>query len=114
NTLLNSDFSALTKDFQASYLIRKDGSLSGRYSYRALNNLLGAIDQNTVQYVNGVGLVYQHDFDTFGEFLRYIFNRRRVPLPDKQVTPIAAPATVPLQSPSDKTPTVQPAKKEED
>lgn len=117
NTLLNSDFSALTKDFQASYLIRKDGSLSGRYSYRALNNLLGAIDQNTVQYVNGVGLVYQHDFDTFGEFLRYIFNRRRTPLPDKQVAPIAAPSTIPVQGPSDKTPPatmVQPVIKEDE
>ncbi|MFD2873402.1 translocation/assembly module TamB domain-containing protein [Mucilaginibacter ximonensis] len=119
NTLLNSNFSALTKDFQASYLIRKDGSLSGRYSYRALNNLLSTIDQNSVQYVNGIGLVYQHDFDTFGEFFRYIFNRRHA-ITNKDVAPMASPSTTPLSSPASNTPPpttvqpTQPAKKDEE
>jgi hypothetical protein len=115
NTLFNSNFSNLTKDFQASYLIRKDGSLSGRYSYRALNSTLGIIDLNSVQYVNGLGLVYQHDFDTFGEFFRYIFTRRRS-IADRQIAPMAAPTTTPLSNGTIQPPptTVQPAKKEEE
>jgi len=50
--------------------------------------VLSTIDQQlTAQYVNGLGLVYQRDFDTFGEFLRNIFGIRRkrqpiMPLPE--------------------------------
>src|SRR6185437_1095196 len=65
----------LTKDFEAQYLIRKEGDLSARYSYRVLNSttLNTLSDQLGVQYVNGLGLVYQRDFDTFGEFIRNFF-----------------------------------------
>ncbi|WP_214072723.1 translocation/assembly module TamB domain-containing protein [Mucilaginibacter sp. dw_454] len=117
STLLNSNFNTLTKDFQASYLIRKDGSLSGRYSYRVLNSNLNVIDLNTVEYVNGVGLVYQHDFDTFGEFLKYIFTRRGSG--SKKSTPAAAiPTVTPISNGSNTPPppptTVQPAKKDEE
>jgi len=34
----NSSFNQLTYDFDASYLIQKNGSLSARYSYRVLNS----------------------------------------------------------------------------
>ncbi|MVN22596.1 translocation/assembly module TamB domain-containing protein [Mucilaginibacter arboris] len=78
-TLFNSNFSNFTKDFEAQYLISKDGKLTAKYSYRALNSTtLNTInDQLGLQYVNGLGLVYQQDFDSFSEFLRNIFNRRR-------------------------------------
>ncbi|MET3981704.1 hypothetical protein ABIB62_004280 [Mucilaginibacter sp. UYP25] len=92
-SLLNTDFRTLTKDFEIQYLIRKDGNLRGRYSYRALNSTtLNSInDQLGVQYVNGIGLVYQRDFDTFGEFLRNIFRQsRRDRAP---VSPAPVPAT---------------------
>lgn len=82
--LLSSGFNNLTKDFEASYLIRPDGDLRARYSYRVLNtttlNTYIGGDGFTAQYVNGVGLVYQRDFDTVGEFFRNMFtfgNRRR-------------------------------------
>jgi hypothetical protein len=40
--------------------------------------VLNTIDQQlTAQYVNGLGLVYQRDFDTFGEFLRNMFGRSK-------------------------------------
>jgi len=82
NNLFSSGFNNLTKDFEASYLIRPDGDLRARYSYRVLNTttLNTYIDGFTAQYVNGVGLVYQRDFDTVGEFFRNMFtfgNRRR-------------------------------------
>jgi len=76
SSLFNSNFNTLTKDFEAQYLIRKDGNLTARYSYRVLNTTtLNIIDQLSVQYVNGVGLVYQKDFDTFGEFFKNFFGR---------------------------------------
>lgn len=82
NNLFSSGFNNLTKDFEASYLIRPDGDLRARYSYRVLNTttLNTYIDGFTAQYVNGVGLVYQRDFDNVGEFFRNMFtfgNRRR-------------------------------------
>ncbi|MCQ6960118.1 translocation/assembly module TamB domain-containing protein [Mucilaginibacter aquariorum] len=97
--LLNTDFRALTKDFEIQYLIRKDGNLRGRYSYRALNSTtLNSInDALGIQYVNGIGLVYQRDFDTFGEFFRNIFRqsrRNRAP-----VTPAPAPSPTTITTP---------------
>ncbi len=102
-SLLNSDFNKLTKDFEALYRIRPDGNLTGRYSYRVLNtNTLNAADQLTVQYVNGLGLVYQRDFDTFGEFIQNIFSRgrgnrrNRATLPlDQSVPVVPTPGTLP-------------------
>ena len=78
-TLLNQNFGNLTKDIGIQYLIRKDGRLMATYSYRALNsttldNINGQL--GVPNYVNGVGLVYRRDFDTFGEFFKNIFGRR--------------------------------------
>ncbi|MDR6942787.1 translocation/assembly module TamB domain-containing protein [Mucilaginibacter pocheonensis] len=91
--LFNQRFNSLTKDFEALYQIRKDGNLTARYSYRALNNTtINVLDNQLIpQYVNGIGLVYTRDFDTFGEFIRNIFRRsRRDRAP---ITPIPAPTT---------------------
>jgi hypothetical protein len=88
-SLFNSSFNSLTKDFEAQYLLRRDGALTAKYSYRVLNTTtLNTIDQLSVQYVNGVGLVFQNDFDTFGEFFRNIFGHNR-----HKNTPPVAPAT---------------------
>ncbi|MFI5162535.1 MAG: translocation/assembly module TamB domain-containing protein [Sphingobacteriales bacterium] len=100
--LFNSNFSTLSKDFSAQYLILQNGTLNAKYSYRLLNSTtLNNIDQQIgAQYVNGLGLVYQRDFDTFGEFLRNIFsssgNRKKPvnPLPE----PIKTPSTPPPAS----------------
>lgn len=79
-SLFNQRFNSLTKDFEALYQIRKDGNLTARYSYRLLNNTtLNSLTSSSIdfQYVNGLGLVYTRDFDTFGEFIRNIFRRSR-------------------------------------
>ncbi|WP_183564718.1 translocation/assembly module TamB domain-containing protein [Mucilaginibacter sp. SP1R1] len=91
-SLFNSKFNSLTKDFEALYQIRKDGNLTARYSYRLLNNTtLNTLNNLDFQYVNGLGLVYTRDFDTFGEFIRNIFRRsRRNTAP---ITPTPVPAT---------------------
>ena len=98
-SFFNSNFNELTKDFEAQYLIKKDGNLSARYSYRVLNSttLNSITDQLGQQYVNGLGLVYQRDFDSFGEFIRNIFRAQ----PKKQVNPAPIPvkSTPTLSSP---------------
>lgn len=92
-TLFSSNFSNFTKDFEAQYLISKDGKLTAKYSYRALNSttLNTLNDQLGLQYVNGLGLVYQQDFDSFSEFLRNIFSRKRS-IRRNTISPIATPA----------------------
>jgi len=72
----NTDIASFTKDFEADFLIRKDGRLRAKYSYRVLSGTtLDLYNNLNVQYVNGIGLVYQRDFNTFGEFFRAIFSR---------------------------------------
>jgi hypothetical protein len=97
-SLLNTDFRTLTKDFELQYLIRKDGNLRARYSYRALNSTtLNTINDNLgVQYVNGIGLVYQRDFDTFGEFLRNMFRQGRRNRAPVSPSPTPAVTTKPV------------------
>jgi hypothetical protein len=90
--LFNSSFNNLSKDFSAQYLITRNGNLTARYSYRLLNgSVLNTIDPAlTAQYVNGVGLVYQRDFDTFREFIRNLFGRskrRQALMPQPATTP---------------------------
>ncbi|TWJ01422.1 uncharacterized protein DUF490 [Mucilaginibacter frigoritolerans] len=94
-TLFNSNFNQLTKDFEAQYLIQKDGNLSARYSYRVLNSttLNTLQDQLSVQYVNGLGLVYQRDFDSFDEFFKSIFRKQKKKQPLKP-NPIPTPGAL--------------------
>jgi len=70
-----------------------------------LNALSGNL---TEQYVNGIGLVYQRDFDTFGEFIRNFFrsgSRRTAP-----VNPTPVPPTTKASPP---TPAVKPDDEEQ-
>lgn len=97
-TIFNQNANNLTTDFEGSYLIRTDGSLAARYSYRVLNSTtLNTINQIGSQYVNGVGLVYQRDFDNFSEFLHYFLHRRRK-------TPVLPPVGTQTGGPPAKTP----------
>lgn len=96
SNLFNSNFNELTKDFEMQYLIRKNGDLSARYSYRLLNSttLNTIYDQLSNQYVNGLGLVYQQDFDTFGEFIKNLFKKSaRKKRPARAQKPQISPAT---------------------
>ena len=93
NTLFNS--TNLTKDFEALYRIRKDGNLTARYSYRVLSGTaLSTLNPLAIQYVNGVGLVYQRDFDSLGEFFRNIFRQSRRDSTPTTPAPIAPPKQV--------------------
>jgi hypothetical protein len=88
----NTSFSQLTYDFDAQYFIRKAGNLSVRYSYRVLNSttLSTLYNQLSAEYVNALGLVYQRDFDSIGEFFRNIFKKQNKKAP---VNPTPIPVT---------------------
>jgi len=104
-SLLNSSYNNLTKDFEAEYSIRKDGNLKARYAYRVLNSTtLNTIDQLSVQYVNAVGLVYQRDFDTFGEFFRNFFGGNKRKTPPAPVKPTATDTPAVTTKPENTTP----------
>lgn len=93
NSFFNSDINTFTKDFEADYLIRADGRLRGHYSYRVLNGTtLDLYNQLSAQYVNGLGLVYQRDFDSIGEFFRSLFRKGRKPT----APTVTVPGTTPL------------------
>lgn len=98
-SLFNTNFNSLSKDFSTQYLIMKNGNLSARYSYRLLNTNILTQDLANTQYVNALGLIYQRDFDTFGEFFRNIFrpqrNRKINPLPEPKTTPGTPPPARP-------------------
>jgi hypothetical protein len=86
----------LTADFSTEYLIRRDGQLRGRFSYRTLTStaLTTLSTGYRPQYVNGLGIIYQRDFDTFGEFFRSLFRRGRTPTTPVQSTNPAVPAII--------------------
>ena len=97
--VFNSGFNQLTGDFEAQYLLRQNGDLRAQYSYRVLNTTtLNALDGGlTAEYVNGVGLVYQRDFDTFGEFVRNLLRPHRKKQP---VAPSPIPSTTTTSAPA--------------
>ncbi len=98
NQSLNSN--NITKDFGVQYLIRKDGNLLGTYSYRVLNSTSVNTfnSQIDLQYVNGVGLVYRRDFDTFGEFFKNILGGKK---PAKKDTAKAVGPAIPAKDEDD-------------
>jgi hypothetical protein len=92
----------LTSDLGVEYLIRPDGQLRARYSYRVLNNyqlLDNTSTSQKPQYVNGLGLIYQRDFDNFREFFRNLF-RKGTTVP-KPTTPGATTAPVVVDDPDE-------------
>ena len=94
SNVFSSNFNNFTKDFEAQYLITQDGKLTAKYSYRALNSTtLNTINEQLgLQYVNGLGLVYQQDFDSFSEFLKNIFTRRKNRRNQRPLLPMGTPA----------------------
>jgi hypothetical protein len=64
----------VASDFEAQYLIIKDGSFVLRASNRLSNrNFLNP----SQEYVSAFGLVYRKDFDNFNEFLRMLIGKER-------------------------------------
>ena len=67
--------SSVARDFEALYLIKKDGTLVLRASNK-LNNR-NFLNINNVEYVSALGLVYRKDFDDFNELLSFLIGKKR-------------------------------------
>ncbi|MFM6953732.1 MAG: translocation/assembly module TamB domain-containing protein [Sphingobacteriaceae bacterium] len=84
--VLGSD---VASDFEAQYLIKKDGSFVLRASNRLSNkNFLNP----SQEYVTAFGLVYRKDFDNFNEFLRILIGKERKEERERQAERIRAAA----------------------
>lgn len=105
---------SVARDFEAQFLIKKDGSLIARASNRLNNRVVLNTNQ---EYVSALGLVYRKDFDTLGEFLRALIGQQRkeerqnngqpqppaLPLiPAPAITPSTTSGTNEQKKPSDK------------
>ena len=77
NNLFNSSINDLTRDVQMSYDIRKDGSFVAKAFQRPSNR--DFFNLNSDIYINGLGLVYSQQYDTFNEFIKQTFGRKREP-----------------------------------
>lgn len=81
NNIFNTNFSSLTKDFELQYLITRDGALRTTSSYKVLeNSTLSTLNSNVLsqfnqEYVTGLGLVYEKNFDSFKDLFHLIFKR---------------------------------------
>lgn len=74
SNLFNSSLSNLSRDLQATYDIRKDGSFVAKGFQRPANR--DFFNLNSDIYINGFGLVYLQEYDTFDEFLKNTFGRK--------------------------------------
>lgn len=75
NSLLNSNLTDLTRDLEMTYNINKDGSFVAKAFQRPTNRDFFNLNRDI--YVNGLGLVYTQEYDTFAEFIRNTFARGR-------------------------------------
>ncbi|MDP4687205.1 MAG: translocation/assembly module TamB [Salibacteraceae bacterium] len=62
-------------EFNLEYKFTKEGNLRGRV-YNEANNY-NPTNLNQSPYTQGVGVFYRKEFDTFGEFFRGIFKRKK-------------------------------------
>jgi hypothetical protein len=75
NNLFNSSINELTRDFQATFDIRKDGSFIAKAFQRPTNR--DFFNLNSDIYINGFGLAFSQQYDTFDEFLKQTFGRKK-------------------------------------
>lgn len=83
--------SAVARDVEALYLLKKDASVILRASNR-LNNR-NFLNPNQ-EYVSALGLVYRRDFDNLNEFLKALIGKNRKD-ERKEPQPLAPPVTPP-------------------
>lgn len=75
NSILNSTLTDLTRDLEMTYNINKDGSFVAKAFQRPTNKDFFNLNRDI--YINGIGLVYTQEYDTFAEFIKNSFGRNR-------------------------------------
>lgn len=91
NNLFNTPLTDVTRDLEFNYNLKKDASFVAKGFQRPANRDFFNLNRDI--YINGLGLVYTQEYDTFGEFLRNTFkgkNKVTAPkaLPVKKTTAI--------------------------
>ncbi len=71
NNLFNIPINDVTRDLEINYNINKDGTFIAKGFQRPSNRDFFNLNRDI--YINGLGLVYTQEYDTFGEFLRNTF-----------------------------------------
>lgn len=99
NNILNSSFTDLTRDLEMTYNINRDGTFVAKIFQRPTNRDFFNLNRDI--YVNGFGLVFTQEYDTFAEFIRNTFARRK----QQQLNPLNVPTNNKTRS---NTPTARP------
>jgi hypothetical protein len=72
----------VTRDVQAQYLLKRDGSLILRASNKI--NSSSFLNPNLEnKYVSALGLVYRQEFDNFSELWKIITGKKRIVAPEE-------------------------------
>ena len=74
NNLLNTPLTDVTRDLEINYNIKRDASLVAKAFQRPSNRDFFNVNRDI--YINGLGLVYTQEYDTFAEFWRNTFHRK--------------------------------------
>lgn len=96
---------AVSRDAEMLYLIKKDGSLTARFSNKLNNRNFLNPEQ---EYISAFGLAYRKDFGTFGEFLRSLIGKQRA----EERRPENKPVTPASSNPDNPSKAVLPKKNE--
>lgn len=71
NNLFNTSIADVTRDLEINYNIRKDASFALKAFQRPANRDFFNLNRDI--YINGLGLVYTQEYDTFAEFIHNTF-----------------------------------------
>ncbi len=75
NNILSSGFQDLTRDLEMTLNINQDGSFVAKAFQRPANR--DFLNINRDLYINGLGLVYTQEYDTFSEFIKNMLSKKR-------------------------------------
>lgn len=71
NNLFNTPLTDVTRDLEFNYNLKKDATFVAKGFQRPANRDFFNLNRDI--YINGLGLVYMQEYDTFAEFLRNTF-----------------------------------------
>ena len=81
NNLLNTPLTDVTRDLEINYNIKRDASLVAKGFQRPSNRDFFNLNRDI--YINGLGLVYTQEYDTFAEFWRNTFRKKQLSQKEK-------------------------------
>ena len=73
STTGQSSSQAYVGDIEILYKITKDGRIQGKFFNRSNEN--NPARDNLAPYTQGIGVLYRKDFDSWGEFMRFLFGK---------------------------------------